>query len=42
VQARFEGLNPDLWSDDDYSIIDPDPGKRVGRIDAETILGDPM
>jgi hypothetical protein len=42
VQARFEGLNPDLWSADGDSSIDPDPGKRVDRIYIETILGHPM
>jgi hypothetical protein len=30
-QARIEGLNPDLWAADDYSIVDPDINKRVGR-----------
>jgi hypothetical protein len=40
-QARIEGLNPDLWAADDYSIVDPDINKRVGRIYPETILGEP-
>jgi hypothetical protein len=31
-------LNPDIWADDDYAIVDPDLNKRVGRIYPEMIL----
>jgi hypothetical protein len=31
-QARLEGLNPDLWAEDDYAAIDADIARRVGRI----------
>jgi hypothetical protein len=31
-QARFDGLNPDLWAPDDCAVIDPDIARRVGRI----------
>jgi hypothetical protein len=41
ARARVEGLNPDLWADDDYAIVDPDINKRVGRIYPEMILGEP-
>jgi hypothetical protein len=41
AQARIEGLNPDLWAEDDYAIVDPDINKRVGRIYLETIQGEP-
>jgi hypothetical protein len=41
AQARVEGLNPDIWADDDYAIVDPDINKRVGRIYPEIILGEP-
>jgi hypothetical protein len=40
VQARIEGLNPDLWADDDYAVVDPDINKRVGRIYPELIKGE--
>jgi hypothetical protein len=33
-------LPPDLWADDDYSIVDPDINKRVGCIYPEAILGE--
>jgi hypothetical protein len=41
AQARVEGMNPDLWDENDYPIVDPDINKRVGRIYAEMILGEP-
>jgi hypothetical protein len=41
AQARIEGLNPDIWAEDDYAIVDPDINKRVGRIYPEVILGEP-
>jgi hypothetical protein len=41
AQARVEGLNPDIWADDDYAIVDPDLNKRVGRIYPEMIRGEP-
>jgi hypothetical protein len=31
-QARIEGLDPDIWAEDDYAIVDPDTNRRVGRI----------
>ena len=31
-QARLEGLNPELWAQDDYAVIDADIARRVGRI----------
>jgi hypothetical protein len=31
-QAGLEGLNPDLWGEDDYAVIDPDVARRVGRV----------
>ena len=40
-QARIEGLRSDMWSDDDYTVVDPDIGRRVGRIYPETIHGEP-
>jgi hypothetical protein len=40
AQARVEGLNPDLWAEDDYAIVDPDINKRVGRIYPELIKGE--
>jgi hypothetical protein len=40
--VRIEGLNPDFGcADDHYAIVDPDINKRVGRIYAEMILGEP-
>jgi hypothetical protein len=42
AQARIEGLNPDIWDEHDYAIVDPDINKRVGRIYPEVILGRPM
>jgi hypothetical protein len=41
AQPRVEGLNPDIWAENDYAIIDPDINKRVGRIYPEIILGEP-
>jgi hypothetical protein len=40
AQARVEGMNPHLWADDDYAIVDPDINKRVGRIYPELIKGE--
>jgi hypothetical protein len=40
AQARVEGLNPDIWDENDYAIVDPDLNKRVGRIYPEIILGE--
>jgi hypothetical protein len=34
-QARIEGLNPDVWDEDGYVVIDPDINTYVGRIYAE-------
>jgi hypothetical protein len=39
-QARIEGLDPDIWDENDYTIVDPDANKRVGRIYPETIRGE--
>jgi hypothetical protein len=41
AQARVEGLNPDIWAEDDYAIIDPGINKRVSRIYPETAKGEP-
>jgi hypothetical protein len=41
AQARVKGINPDIWAEDDYAIVDPDLNKRVGRIYPEVILGEP-
>jgi hypothetical protein len=41
AQARIEGLNPDIWDENDYAVVDPDISKRVGRIYPEMILGEP-
>ena len=41
AQARVEGLNPDIWDEADYAIVDPDINKRVGRFYTEVILGEP-
>lgn len=38
-QARIEGLNPDIFGDDDYSVIDGEA--CVGRIYPEMIHGEP-
>jgi hypothetical protein len=38
TQAQIEGLNPDIWGEDDYSIIDGET--RVGRIYRERIQGE--
>jgi hypothetical protein len=38
AQARIEGLNPDFWGEDDYSVINGEI--RVGRIYRERIQGE--
>lgn len=38
VQAPIEGLNPDIWGEDDYSVIDGE--SCVGRIYRERIQGE--
>jgi hypothetical protein len=38
VQARIAGWNPDIWSDDDYCILDGET--CVGRIYPELIHGE--
>jgi hypothetical protein len=38
TQARIEGLNPSIWGEDDYSVIDGET--RVGRIYRERIQGE--
>ena len=39
-QARIEGLNPDIWDEDDYAVNDPEIDESVGRICVETFLGE--
>jgi hypothetical protein len=41
VQAGIEGLRTDIWGEDDYAVVDPDINKHVGRINPETIHGEP-
>ena len=38
AQARIEGLDPNIWGDDDYAVNDE---TTVGRIYREMIHGDP-
>ena len=34
------GLNPDIWDENDYAVVDPDINKRLGRIYPEAIRGE--
>jgi hypothetical protein len=38
--ARIEGLNPDVWDEERYVVIDPDINTHVGRIYSELIHGE--
>jgi hypothetical protein len=38
AQAHIEGLDPNIWSEDDYAVVDE---TRIGRIYKEPIHGEP-
>jgi len=38
AQARIDGLDPTIWGEDDYAIVDE---AKVGRIYRELIHGEP-
>jgi len=38
TQARIEGLDPSIWDEDDYAILDE---TKVGRIYSQRIHGEP-
>jgi len=38
TQARIEGLDPTIWDEDDYAILDE---AKVGRIYSQRIHGEP-
>jgi len=38
TQTRIEGLDPTIWDEDDYAILDE---AKVGRIYSQRIYGEP-